>query len=81
LAAINESDMLLIRNHYLHAGPSQISYSRDGLCDVIDPVTKQRYDAIRVTLPKSRTLSGSTGVAAPLTFGAEAEFFIFEYPL
>lgn len=79
-AAINESDMLLI--------PDPNTYMLDPftevptlvmVCDVIDPVTKQRYDRDpRYIAKKAELYLGSTGVADTAYFGAEAEFFIFD---
>ena len=79
-AAINESDMLLI--------PDPTSFMLDPftevptlvmICDVIDPVTKQRYDRDpRYIAKKAEMYLGSTGIADTAYFGAEAEFFIFD---
>jgi glutamine synthetase len=79
-AAINESDMLLI--------PDASTYMLDPFteistlvmtCDVIDPVTKQRYDRDpRYIAKKAEMYLGSTGLADTAYFGAEAEFFIFD---
>jgi glutamine synthetase len=79
-AAINESDMLLI--------PDPSTYMLDAftevptlvmVCDVIDPVTKQRYDRDpRYIAKKAELYLGSTGLADTAYFGAEAEFFIFD---
>src|SRR6478752_7215202 len=79
-AAINESDMLLI--------PDPSTYTMDPftevptlvmICDVIDPVTKQRYDRDpRYIAKKAELYLGSTGIADISYFGAEAEFFIFD---
>ena len=49
------------------------------VCDVIDPVTKQRYDRDpRYIARKAEKYLGSTGLADTAYFGAEAEFFIFD---
>jgi glutamine synthetase len=79
-AAIHESDMLLI--------PDPACYFLDPftdvptlvmVADVIDPVTKQRYDRDpRYIAKKAELYLGSTGVADTAYFGAEAEFFIFD---
>src|SRR5689334_9040552 len=79
-AAIHESDMLLM--------PDPAWYMLDPftevptlvmVCDVIDPVTKQRYDRDpRYIAKKAEMYLGSTGVADTAFFGAEAEFFIFD---
>jgi len=79
-AAIHESDMLLI--------PDASRYFLDPftevptlvmVCDVIDPVTKQRYDRDpRYIAKKAEIYLTSTGMADTVYFGAEAEFFIFD---
>jgi glutamine synthetase len=79
-AAIHESDMLLI--------PDAGKYILDPftevptlvmVCDVIDPVTKQRYDRDpRYIAKKAEMYLASTGLADTAYFGAEAEFFIFD---
>jgi glutamine synthetase len=79
-AAIHESDMLLI--------PDPAWYMMDAftevptlvmVCDVIDPVTKQRYDRDpRYIARKAELYLASTGLADTAYFGAEAEFFIFD---
>ena len=79
-AAIHESDMLLI--------PDPSRYILDPftevptlvmVCDVIDPVTKQRYDRDpRYIAKKAEMYLASTGLADTAYFGAEAEFFIFD---
>src|ERR1700745_3866973 len=79
-AAIHESDMLLI--------PDAARYVLDPftevptlvmVCDVIDPVTKQRYDRDpRYIAKKAEMYLASTGLADTAYFGAEAEFFIFD---
>jgi glutamine synthetase len=79
-AAIHESDMLLI--------PDASRYMLDPftevptlvmVCDVIDPVTKQRYDRDpRYIAKKAEMFLASTGLADTAYFGAEAEFFIFD---
>ena len=79
-AAIHESDMLLI--------PDASRYFLDPftevptlvmVCDVIDPVTKQRYDRDpRYIAKKAEIYLTSTAMADTAYFGAEAEFFIFD---
>src|SRR6202040_2892333 len=79
-AAIHESDMLLI--------PDPTTYILDPfteiptlvmVCDVVDPVTKQRYDRDpRYIAKKAEMYLSSTGLADTAYFGAEAEFFIFD---
>jgi glutamine synthetase len=49
------------------------------IADVIDPVTKQRYDRDpRYIARKAELYLGASGVADTAYFGAEAEFFIFD---
>src|SRR5213082_2028074 len=49
------------------------------VADVIDPVTKQRYDRdLRYIAKKAEMYVASTGLADTAYFGAEAEFFIFD---
>src|SRR2546430_9065488 len=79
-AAIHESDMLLM--------PDPAWYMLDPftevptlvmVADVIDPVTKQRYDRDpRYIAKKAEMYLSSTGLADTAFFGAEAEFFIFD---
>src|SRR6266513_4954562 len=79
-AAIHESDMLLI--------PDPSSYMLDPftevptlgfIADVIDPVTRQRYDRDpRYIANKAEMYLASSGIADAAMFGAEAEFFVFD---
>ncbi|MBE0656410.1 MAG: type I glutamate--ammonia ligase [Bryobacteraceae bacterium] len=79
-AAINESDMLLI--------PDPTSAYMDPffevptLCmvgDIIDPITRQRYDRDpRWIAKKAEMFLQNSGLADTAYFGAEAEFFIFD---
>ena len=79
-AAIHESDMLLIPD----AGKYMLDPFTEAatlvmVCDVIDPVTKQRYDRDpRYIAKKAEMYLASTGMADTAYFGAEAEFFIFD---
>src|SRR5690349_3704438 len=79
-AAINESDMLLIPDPNTHMmDPFTDVPTLVMVCDVIDPVTKQRYDRDpRYIAKKAELYLLSTGVADTAYFGAEAEFFIFD---
>ena len=79
-AAIHESDMLLIPdpNSYLLDPFTEVS-TLVMVADVIDPVTKQRYDRDpRYIARKAELYLASSGVADTAYFGAEAEFFIFD---
>src|SRR6202171_2217600 len=79
-AAINESDMLLIPDPSTHMmDPFTELPSRVMVCDVIDRVTKQRYDRDpRYIAKKAELYLASTGMADTAYFVAEAEFFIFD---
>src|SRR5438876_7150526 len=79
-AAINESDMLLIPDPNTHMmDPFTEVPTLVMVCDVIDPVTKQRYDRDpRYIAKKAELYLASTGMADTAYFGAEAEFFIFD---
>lgn len=79
-AAIHESDMLLIPDagRYLLDPFTEVP-TLVMVCDVIDPVTKQRYDRDpRYIAMKAEMYLASTGLADTAFFGAEAEFFIFD---
>lgn len=79
-AAIHESDMLLIPDpdFYLLDPFTEVA-TLVMVADVIDPVTKQRYDRDpRYIARKAEQYLNSTGVADTAYFGAEAEFFIFD---
>lgn len=79
-AAIHESDMLLIPDASTHLlDPFTEAPTLVMICDVIDPVTKQRYDRDpRYIAKKAELYLASTGLADTAYFGAEAEFFIFD---
>src|SRR5690242_6545385 len=79
-AAIHESDMLLIPDaSWYMLDPFTEIPTLVMVCDVIDPVTKQRYDRDpRYIAKKAEMYLGSTGLADTAFFGAEAEFFIFD---
>jgi glutamine synthetase len=79
-AAIHESDMLLIPDpsFYVLDPCAEIS-TLVMVADVLDPVTKQRYDRDpRYIARKAELYLGSTGIADTAYFGPEAEFFIFD---
>ena len=79
-AAIHESDMLLIPDpsFYLLDPFTEVS-TLVMVADVLDPVTKQRYDRDpRYIARKAELYLSSTGIADTAYFGAEAEFFIFD---
>jgi len=78
-AAIHESDMLLIPDPAFHlVDPFTDTPTLVLVCDVVDPVTKQRYDRDpRYIARKAELYLSATGIADTAYFGAEAEFFIF----
>src|SRR5438034_7719547 len=79
-AAIHESDMLLIPDpNFFMLDPFTEVPTLVMIADVIDPVTKQRYDRDpRYIARKAEMYITSTGIADTAFFGAEAEFFIFD---
>src|SRR5712671_6824887 len=79
-AAIHESDMLLKPDANVHLlDPFTEVPTLALVCDVVDPVTKQRYDRDpRYIAKKAEMYLSSTGLADTAYFGAEAEFFIFD---
>jgi glutamine synthetase len=79
-AAIHESDMLLIPDPSTYVLDPFTEVSTLGMiADVIDPVTRQRYDRDpRYIAVKAEMYLASSGVADEAMFGAEAEFFIFD---
>jgi len=79
-AAIHESDMLLIPDPATCIlDPFTEVPTLIMIADVIDPVTKQRYDRDpRYIAKKAQIFLNSTGLADTAYFGAEAEFFIFD---
>ena len=78
--AIHESDMLLIPDpSWFMLDPFTEVPTLVMICDVIDPVTKQRYDRDpRYIARKAELYLHSTGLADTAFMGAEAEFFIFD---
>jgi glutamine synthetase len=78
-AAIHESDMMLIPDPAFHlVDPFTDTPTLVLVCDVVDPVTKQRYDRDpRYIARKAELYLSATGIADTAYFGAEAEFFIF----
>ncbi len=79
-AAIHESDMLLVPDPKTFVlDPFTEIPTMIMIADVIDPVTKQRYDRDpRYIAKKAEMYLASTGLADTAYFGAEAEFFIFD---
>ena len=79
-AAIHESDMLLIPDAgWFMLDPFMEVPTLVMVADVIDPVTKQRYDRDpRYIAKKAEMYLASTGIGDTAYLGAEAEFFIFD---
>jgi glutamine synthetase len=77
---IHESDMLLKPDANFHLlDPFTEVPTLALICDVVDPVTKQRYDRDpRYIARKAELHLAATGIADTAYFGAEAEFFIFD---
>ena len=79
-AAIHESDMLLIPDPSTYVMDPFAEVPTLGMiADVIDPVTRQRYDRDpRYIATKAEMYLASSGIADQAMFGAEAEFFVFD---
>jgi glutamine synthetase len=79
-AGIHESDMLLKPDpNFYFLDPFTEILTLVLVCDVVDPVTKQRYDRDpRYIARKAELYLSSTSIADTAYFGAEAEFFIFD---
>jgi len=79
-AAIHESDMLLIPDaSTCGLDPFAEVPTVSLIADVIDPVTRQRYERDpRYIATKAEMYLASTGLADEAMFGAEAEFFLFD---
>src|SRR5476649_181411 len=79
-AAIHESDMLLIPDPSTFVMDPFTEIPTLGMiADVIDPVTRQRYDRDpRYIATKAEMYLASSGLADEAMFGAEAEFFVFD---
>jgi glutamine synthetase len=79
-AAINESDMLLIPDPTtVYMDPFADTATLCMVGDVIDPITRQRYDRDpRWIAKKAEMYLHNSGLADTVYFGAEAEFFIFD---
>ncbi len=78
--SINESDMLVIPDPTTAFIDPFIEVPTISLiCDVYDPVTKERYERCpRYIAQKAEAYLKSTGIADTAYFGPEAEFFIFD---
>jgi glutamine synthetase len=79
-AAINESDMLLVPDpKTAFMDPFADTSTLIMTCDVVDPITRQRYERDpRWIARKAELHLQNLGIADTAYFGAEAEFFIFD---
>ncbi len=79
-AAIHESDMLLIPDPSTYViDPFTEAPTLGMIADIIDPVTRQRYDRDpRYIASKAEMYLASSGLGDEAMFGAEAEFFVFD---
>src|SRR5438067_10743428 len=79
-AAIHESDMLLIPDpNFFMLDPFTEVPTLVMIADVIDPVTKQRYDRDpRYIARKAEMYIGSTCLDDTAYFGADAEIVVFD---
>src|SRR6187399_1765970 len=79
-AAINESDMLLIPDATTAmVDPFASVPTIVMIGDVIDPITRQKYERDpRHIAKKAEAYLQATGAGDTAFFGAEAEFFIFD---
>jgi glutamine synthetase len=78
--SINESDMLVIPDPTTaFIDPFIQTPTLSLICDVYDPVTKERYERCpRYIAQKAEAYLKSTGIADTAYFGPEAEFFVFD---
>jgi glutamine synthetase len=61
------------------AGHSCVGHDRDLICNIADPITKERYSRDpRYVAHKAEAYLKSTGIGDTAYFGPEAEFFIFD---
>ena len=78
--AINESDMLILPDPNTAAvDPFCQVPTLSLICDVVDPITRQRYPRDpRNIAKKAVAYLQSTGIADTIYCGPEAEFFVFD---
>jgi glutamine synthetase len=79
--SINESDMLIIHDPATaNIDPFIKTKSLSLICDIIDPITKERYSRDpRYVATKAVDYLHSTKIADAVFFGPEAEFFILDH--
>jgi glutamine synthetase len=77
---IHESDMLLVADaETAYADPILEVPTLNLICDVLDPVTRQRYSRDpRYIAQKAETYLRGTGIADVSYWGPEIEFYIFD---
>lgn len=78
--SINESDMLLIPDaSTLFMDPFTEVATAVIICDIEDPITRQRYSRDpRYVAHKAEQYLKTTGIGDTCFFGPEAEFFVFD---
>ncbi len=78
--AINESDMVLMPDaSTLHKDPFYAQNTAAIFCDILDPLTGEGYERDpRMTAKNAEAYVTQTGIGDTVTFGPEAEFFIFD---
>ncbi len=78
--AINESDMNLMPDTAsAHIDPFYAQTTLAIFCDILEPVTGEAYGRDpRMTAKNAEAYMKSTGIGDTVTFGPEAEFFIFD---
>lgn len=77
---INESDMLVVPDPTTaFIDPFSRFTTLSMICDIVDPITKERYTRCpRSLAKKAENYLRFTGIADTAYFGPEAEFFIFD---
>jgi len=78
--SINESDMLVVPDPSTTFIDPFTKYTTISMiCDIIDPITRERYTRCpRNVAKKAELYLKSTGIADDAYFGPELEFFIFD---
>ncbi|MEM7620437.1 MAG: type I glutamate--ammonia ligase [Pseudomonadota bacterium] len=78
--AINESDMTLMPDtQTAHLDPFYAQTTMAIFCDILEPSTGEAYERDpRMTAKKAEAYLNSTGIGDTITFGPEAEFFVFD---
>jgi glutamine synthetase len=78
--SIHESDMIVVPDpESAFLDPFFAQPTLTLICDVLDPVTRERYDRDpRNIARRAQNYLISTGVADTAYFGCEAEFFVFD---